>query len=85
MNKKNNTIWSARFKNQLSGFFQDIGSSLDIDKRLYAEDILASIIHVQMLSKQKIITTKQSKKIIIGLKKIKKEINKNKFKFIITH
>ena len=34
-----------------------------------------------MLSKQKIITTKQSKKIIIGLKKIKKEINKNKFKF----
>ena len=81
MNKKNNTIWSARFKNQLSGFFQDIGSSLDVDKRLYAEDILASIIHVQMLSKQKIITAKQSKKIIIGLKKIKKEINKNKFKF----
>ena len=81
MNKKNNTIWSTRFKNQLSGFFQDIGSSLDVDKRLYAEDILASIIHVQMLSKQKIITTKQSKKIIIGLKKIKKEIDKKKFKF----
>ena len=39
MNKKNNTIWSTRFKNQLSGFFQDIGSSLDVDKRLYAEDI----------------------------------------------
>ena len=81
MNKKNNTIWSTRFKNQLSGFFQDIGSSLDVDKRLYAEDIFASIIHVQMLSKQKIITKKQSKKIIIGLKKIKKEIDKNKFKF----
>ena len=81
MNKKNNTIWSTRFKNQLSGFFQDIGSSLDVDKRLYAEDIFASIIHVQMLSKQKIITTRQSKKIIIGLKKIKKEIDKNKFKF----
>ena len=81
MNKKNNTIWSTRFKNQLSGFFQDIGSSLDVDKRLYAEDIFASIIHVKMLSKQKIITTRQSKKIIIGLKKIKKEIDKNKFKF----
>ena len=67
MNKKNNTIWSTRFKNQLSGFFQDIGSSLDVDKRLYAEDIFASIIHVQMLSKQKIITTRQSKKIIIGI------------------
>ena len=81
MNKKNNTIWSTRFKNQLSGFFQDIGSSLDVDKRLYAEDIFASIIHVKMLSKQKIITIGQSKKIIIGLKKIKKEIDKNKFKF----
>ena len=45
MNKKNNTIWSTRFKNQLSSFFQDIGSSLDVDKRLYAEDIFASIIH----------------------------------------
>ena len=72
MNKKNNTIWSTRFKHQLSGFFQDIGSYLDVDKRLYAEDIIASIIHVQKLSKQKIITKKQSKKIIIGLKKIKK-------------
>ncbi len=81
MNKKNNTIWSTRFKNQLSSFFQDIGSSLDVDKRLYAEDIFASIIHVQMLSKQRIITKRQSKKIIIGLKKIKNEIDKNKFKF----
>ena len=65
MNKKNNTIWSTRFKNQLSSFFQDIGSSLDVDKRLYAEDIFASIIHVQMLSKQKIITTRQSKKLLL--------------------
>ena len=81
MHKKNNTIWSTRFKNQPSKSFQDIGSSLDVDKRLYAEDIFASIVHVQMLSKQKIITKKQSKKIINGLKKIKREFLKNKFKF----
>ena len=55
---------------------------LDIDKRLYKEDI-ASInrAHVEMLFKQKIISFKIKNKIIYGLNKIEKEISKNKFEF----
>ena len=52
---KNKTIWSNRFKNKMSLSFQKIGSSIHIDKRLYEQDIAASIVHTQMLTKQKII------------------------------
>ncbi len=78
--KKNRTIWSNRLKGN-SKNFQRIGSSIHVDKRLYKEDIFASIIHTKMLVKQKIIPKKDGLKIIKGLKKIEKEINKNKFKF----
>ena len=59
MNKKNITLWGARFKQETSNLFQNYGASIDIDKRLYNEDIKASIVHVKMLSKQKIISTKK--------------------------
>ena len=81
MRNKNKTVWSNRLGNSNSKNFQRIGASVNIDKRLYNEDIDASIVHAQMLSKQKIIPSKDGKKIVSGLKKIRKEIEKNKFKF----
>ena len=78
---KNKTIWSNRFKNKTSLSFQKIGSSVHIDKRLYEQDIAASIVHTQMLSKQKIISSKDGAKIINGLKKIKSLIDKRNFEF----
>ena len=82
MNKKNITVWGARFKQKTSNLFQNYGASIDIDKRLYNEDIKASIVHVKMLSKQKIISTKNAKNIIGGLKKIHKEIYGSGMAFI---
>ncbi len=81
MKNKNKTVWSNRFSKGNSRNFQRIGSSINVDKRLYKEDIFASIIHAQMLVKQKIIPKKDGSKIIEGLKKIEKEIEKNRFKF----
>ena len=78
---KNKTIWSNRFENKTSLSFQKIGSSIHIDKRLYEQDIAASIVHTQMLSKQKIISSKDGAKIINGLKKIKSLIDKGNFEF----
>jgi len=78
---KNKTIWSNRFKSKISPSFQKIGSSINIDKRLYEEDITASIVHTQMLIKQKIIKTNDGNKIISGLKKIKTQIDKGQFNF----
>jgi len=79
MKNKNKTVWSTRFNNSTSKIFEQIGASIDVDKRLYEEDILGSVVHVQMLMKQKIINKKKGKKIVNGLKKIKNEIIKKKF------
>ena len=80
-NKNNKAIWTTRIKGNSSSLFQRFGSSINIDKRLYKEDITASIIHVEMLFRQKIISFKIKNKIIYGLGKIEKEISKNKFQF----
>ncbi len=80
-NKNNYAIWNTRIKKSTSSIFQKIGSSIDIDKNLYKEDISGSIAHVEMLFKQKIVSFKIKNKIIYGLKKIEKEISKNKFEY----
>ena len=80
-NKNNKAIWNTRIKKKISPLFQKIGSSINIDKRLFKEDIEGSIAHVEMLFKQKIISFKIKNKIVYGLNKIEKEIIKNKFKF----
>jgi len=84
-NKNNQTIWGTRIKNSTSTIFQKIGSSIDVDKRLYREDITGSIAHVEMLFKQKIISFKIKNKIIYGLIKIEKEISNKKFEFNKKH
>ena len=81
MKNKNRTVWNSRFKSSTSKIFEQIGTSINTDKRLFEEDILASVIHTQMLVKQEIINKKRGKKIINGLKKIRIEIRKGKFSF----
>ena len=81
MKNKNKAVWGTRFNNATSKIFEKIGASIDIDKRLFEEDIFGSIVHTQMLVKQKIINKKRGNKIIGGLKKIREEIRKNKFNF----
>ena len=84
-NKNNKAVWSLRIKKDSSLIFKKAGSSINIDKRLFKEDILASTAHVEMLFKQKIITFKIKNKIVWGLNKIKNEIIKKKFNFKIEH
>ena len=80
-NKSNQAVWNTRIKNNTSTLFQKVGNSIDVDKRLYREDIAGSIAHVEMLFKQKIISFKVKNKIIYGLNKIEKEISNKKFNF----
>ena len=51
MKNQNKTVWSTRFNNSTSKVFENIGASIDVDKRLFKEDILGSIIHTKMLVK----------------------------------
>ena len=47
MNKvrKNKSVWGSRITNETSYNFKKFGASIDIDKRLFREDIEASIVH----------------------------------------
>ena len=80
-NKNNQAIWKTRIKKNSSLIFEKVGNSIDIDKKLYKEDIDGSIAHVEMLFRQKIISFKIKNKIVYGLQKIEKEMSKNKFEF----
>ncbi len=82
---KKNSVWGTRMNKVVSSVLQSANSSIEIDKRLFQEDINGSIAHCTMLAKQKIIDVTKSKKIIAGLKKIEQEIQKNKFIFKTKH
>ncbi len=84
-NKNNKPVWSTRIRQKGTTTFQKVGASLHIDKRLYKEDIKASIAHVEMLGKQKIISLSIKNKILWGLNKILNEIKKKKFIFNIKN
>ncbi len=81
MNKKNKPIWGNRIKSKTASAFQKVSSSIEFDKRLFREDILASVAHVEMLNRQKIISFKIKNKIIWGLKKIQNQIIKKTYVF----
>ena len=77
-NKNNQTVWSTRIKKNKYSIYEKVGSSLEVDKRLFKEDIACSIAHVEMLHKQKIITFKVKNKILFGLNRFKNQIIKKK-------
>ena len=82
-NKNNMPVWKTRTSKNSTTFFQKVGNSLDVDKRLYKEDINVSVVHTEMLFKQKIISFKIKNKIIWGLNKIRNEIIKKNLNLII--
>ena len=55
---------NALLKKGPSKLLEKINSSIEVDVRLYKEDIQASIVHGRMLMKTKIISAQEGKKII---------------------
>ena len=78
-NIKTNTSWGGRFKKEVSGKTQSFTSSLDVDRRLYLEDIIGSIEYAKSLKKAKILTSTELKKITSGLKLVLKDIENENF------
>jgi len=81
--RNNSKIWGGRFSSSSNKSMEEFNSSIQFDKKLYKQDIEASIVHAEMLCKQKIISEKDFKLIKTGLNKIKTEISNNNFTFSI--
>ena len=77
-------MWGGRFAAGPAAIMQQINASIDVDKRLYKEDIEGSLAHAAMLVKQGILTQADGDAIADGLARIRKEIDQGKFEFQIA-
>jgi argininosuccinate lyase len=76
-----NKMWGGRFASGPDAIMEEINTSIDFDRHLFREDILASKAHAAMLAKQGIITAEDAGKIAQGLDQILSEIEAGKFDF----
>ena len=73
-------LWKGRTTAKTSKLADEFNSSINIDKRMYKEDIEGSMAHVAMLSHCNIITKDEAKKIDTALKSILSDIDSGKLK-----
>ncbi|MCZ7659961.1 MAG: argininosuccinate lyase [Xanthobacteraceae bacterium] len=76
-----NKMWGGRFASGPDAIMTEINASIDVDRRLYAQDIAASKAHAAMLAKQGIISRDDGAKIAHGLDTILSEIESGRFRF----
>jgi len=79
-----NPLWGGRFAAGPAVVMEQINASIDFDRRLYAQDIKASIAHAEMLAARGIITRKDAVAITRGLDQIRTEIEKGAFDFKVA-
>ena len=76
-----NKMWGGRFTSEPAAIMAEINASIDVDQRLFRQDIAASKAHAEMLVKQGIISVKDGKAITRGLDAILAEIESGRFAF----
>jgi len=74
-------LWAERFTEETDELVKDFTSSIEVDKKLYRQDIAGSIAHVKMLSRVRIIEEEEAQKIILALKEIKEDLDEGKLDF----
>ena len=79
--KKSNQMWGGRFGAAPSDIMTQINASIDLDQRLWRQDIQGSIAHCEMLITQNILSKEDGEKITEGLYQVADEIEKGDFEF----
>src|SRR5579859_385237 len=79
-----NKMWGGRFGQKPDPLMEEINVSIDVDRKLYRQDIAASKAHAAMLAKSGIITAQDAKKIAHGLDTILSEIEAGSFRFQVA-
>ena len=74
-------MWGGRFSRGPADIMEAINASIDVDKRLWREDIEGSKAHAAMLAKNGVISREDEQAIIDGLNTISEEIEASDFEF----
>ncbi|ATX82855.1 argininosuccinate lyase [Mariprofundus ferrinatatus] len=76
--------WGGRFESPTNEFVEAFNASIDVDARMYAEDINGSKAHAKMLTAQGILSQEDCNAIMRGLDEILGEIESGEFEFTIA-
>ncbi|MGA8156875.1 MAG: argininosuccinate lyase [Rhodoplanes sp.] len=76
-----NKMWGGRFTSEPATIMAEINASVDVDRRLFRQDIAASKAHAEMLAKQGIISIKDGRAIARGLDAVLAEMESGRFAF----
>lgn len=71
--------WGGRFEEELDAIAARFSASVDVDGRLWPQDIDGSIAHVRMLATQNILSADDAKQIVAGLETIRASIEGGEF------
>ncbi|MEE2691429.1 MAG: argininosuccinate lyase [Pseudomonadota bacterium] len=80
-----NQMWGGRFVRGPAAIMEEINASIDVDRRLWREDVAGSKAHAAMLAKQGIISAADCDAILKGLDDIAGEIERGEFAFSKTY
>ena len=80
-NPKGQDMWGGRFERRPAELMQAINVSIDVDRRLWAQDLRGSRAHAAMLSRQGVISSADEAAIQDGLDRIGREIADGSFPF----
>jgi len=73
--------WGGRFKGGTDPLLERFSASIDVDRRLYRQDIEGSRAQAEMLARIGVLTAAEKKKVLKGLDEIEKEIASGSFTF----
>ena len=74
-------MWAGRTDGNTNKLADDFNSSIRFDSKMYKQDIVGSMAHAKMLSKQGIITDDDAEKIIDALEEILSDLESGKLEF----
>ncbi|MBS0297479.1 MAG: argininosuccinate lyase [Proteobacteria bacterium] len=75
------SLWGGRFSSKPADLMQAINVSIDVDRRLWAQDLAGSRAHAAMLADRQIISSEAVGQILQGLDRIEAEIREGTFPF----
>lgn len=84
MSENKQKLWGGRFEMPTNKLVEEYTASLLVEPRLAPFDIQGSITHARMLARQGIITQEESESIVLGLLKVKGEIERGEFVYDIA-
>ncbi|MHB1581907.1 MAG: argininosuccinate lyase [Acidithiobacillus sp.] len=75
-------MWGGRFAAGTDSLVEAFTASIQVDRRLYAEDIRGSMAHARMLGRVGVLTEMEVEAIVTGLARVRQEIVENRLPFV---